>query len=188
MPKNWFKRYLPTPEQVRNHASLQWLGTLLHDPNLWHINRRSLPGGVAVGLFFAFVPIPFQMLPAALFAILLRVNLPIAIAGVWLTNPLTTAPLFYLAYKVGASLLSIPAQAFNFQLSPDWLFLELRHRWRPFLLGCFVMACGSAFLGFFTVRALWHLHILQRLKDRKLLQRIRIRLRANRKKANLKQP
>jgi len=78
MPKKFIKRYLPDHEKIRNHKSLNKIfGTLLHDPNLLHLNRRSVSGAMAVGLFLAFVPLPIQMGLAAGIAILIRVNLPI---------------------------------------------------------------------------------------------------------------
>ncbi|NOX92117.1 MAG: DUF2062 domain-containing protein, partial [Gammaproteobacteria bacterium] len=74
MPKRIIKRFMPNPQMIRNHKHLQFLGTLLHDPNIFHLNRRSVSGAFSVGLFMAFVPIPLQMIFAAIGAIVLRVN------------------------------------------------------------------------------------------------------------------
>ncbi len=170
MPKKLFKKYLPTPEQIRQNKSFEYLGSLLHDPNLWHLNRRSVSGAFAIGLFVCYIPIPLQMVQAALLAILFRVNLPIAVSLVFITNPVTIPPMFFIAYRVGAMVMGIEIQPFHFEFSLDWLFLELGPRWRPFLLGCFLMACLSGLTGFISVRLLWRLHLLQRLKERKLLR------------------
>ena len=106
MPKKFLQRLMPDHRTIREHRHLRFLGTLLHDPNLWHLNRRSASGAFAVGLFVAWVPVPFQMLLGAIGAILFRVNLPLSAALVWVSNPLTMPPLFYFAYLVGGWLLS----------------------------------------------------------------------------------
>ena len=168
MPKKYFKRIMPDHKRIREHRHLQVFGTLLHDPNLWHLNRRSVAGAFAVGLFNAFVPVPFQMILSAGAAILFRVNLPLAVALVWITNPITIPPMFYGAYKIGAWILGRPEREFNFELSWDWLTRELSSNWEPFLLGCFVAGSVSALLGYTAVRLFWRWHVVQQLKQRKL--------------------
>ncbi len=172
MPKKFFRRFMPDHDLIRNHKFLNRIfGTLLHDPNLLHLNRRSVSGAVAVGLFLAFVPLPIQMLLAAGAAILLRVNLPIAVGMVWLTNPFTMTPLFFFSYKVGTWILGAPLHPVAFELSWAWLGTELVTIWQPFLLGCFVVGSGAALLGWLTVRILWRLHIIRYLKLRALRHR-----------------
>jgi uncharacterized protein (DUF2062 family) len=102
MPRKYFRKYLPSHESVRNHKYLGKLGRFLHHPNLWHLNRRSVSGGVAVGMFSGLVPGPLQMLTAALLAIPLRVNLPVALLTTLYTNPFTIVPLYLVAYWLGA--------------------------------------------------------------------------------------
>ncbi len=124
MPKRLLKRYLPDHREIRDHKHLQFFGDRLHDPNLWHLNRRSVAGAMGVGIFIALLPTLGQMVVAAAAAIWLRVNLPIAVAMVWITNPVTMPPIFYSTYKVGAWLLGIPPSAFEIELSWDWLLHE----------------------------------------------------------------
>jgi uncharacterized protein len=107
MPRRLFKRYMPSPDSIKGNKSLRFLGTLIHDPNLWHLNRHSVARAMAVGLFWAMIPMPMQMLAAAAVAIALRANLPISIGLVWLTNPITMPPVFYCSYKLGAWLSNI---------------------------------------------------------------------------------
>lgn len=167
MPKKLIRRYMPDHRTIREHKHLRFLGTLLHDPNLWHLNRRSASGAFAVGLFMAFVPVPFQMLLGAIGAIAFRVNMPLSVALVWITNPLTMPPMFYFAYKLGTWVLGTPGREFNFELSYDWLLTELGAIWEPFLLGCFISGVVSALIGYLTVRGLWRLHLVQHYRERK---------------------
>ena len=80
MPRRLFKRYMPDPEDLKGHPTLRHLGQVLHDPNLWHLNRHSVSRAMAMGLFAAFIPIPMQMLLAASLAVISRANLPISIS------------------------------------------------------------------------------------------------------------
>jgi hypothetical protein len=168
MPKKFIKRFMPDHHALRNHRHLRIFGERLHDPNLWHLNRRSASGAFAVGLFMAFIPVPFQMVLAALGAFWFRVNLPIAVALVWLTNPLTMPPIFYVTYKVGSWLLGRQGPSREFEASYDWLAQELGAVWQPFLLGSLIFAVLAAAVGYFTIRSLWRLRVIrhwQRKKD-----------------------
>src|SRR5690606_17379498 len=128
------------PTSIRDHKSLRFLGRLLHDPNLWHLNRHSVARAMGVGLFAAFIPIPMQMLLAASLAIPVRGNLPIAVSLVWLTNPFTMPPVFFCTYMMGAWLLQIPPRTLPDELTFQWITEQLGTMWQPFLLGSVV--CG----------------------------------------------
>ena len=109
--KSFFQRYLPDSQKLCAHKNLRFLGDLLHDPRLWHFNRRSTVRGLAAGAFFAFVPIPWQMVLAAATAAWLRFNLPVAVAMVWITNPLTLPPIVFVNYRFGTWLLGWPPES-----------------------------------------------------------------------------
>ncbi len=167
MPKHLIKRITPDHDRIRNHKHLKVFGTLLHDPNLWHLNRRSAAGAFGVGLFMAFVPLPSQMLLAAAAAVVLRVNLPISVALVWISNPITIPPMFYFAYKVGAFALGHEAQALAFELSIEWLMSSLNDVLAPLLLGCLICSTLLSAIGYFGIHAFWRLHVIKHLKKRK---------------------
>ncbi len=142
-------------------------GTLLHDPNLWHLNRHSVAGATAVGLFTAFLPIPFQMVVAAALAIAFRVNLPISVVLVWVTNPLTMGPIYYACYKLGAWILDVPPRHVHFSLSWAWFSGEFLAVWKPLLLGCLLAGLSCALLGSLFVRLAWRAMVVRNWRLRK---------------------
>jgi hypothetical protein len=167
MARKLIRRYLPDVNTIRNHKHLRFFGRLLHDPNIWHLNRRSVSGAFAAGLFMALVPMPFQMIPAAALAIFFRVNLPISVALVWITNPLTTAPISYFCYRLGAWILNTPTHAVEFQISWEWISTELIRIWKPFLLGSLLVGLICAVIGYFGIHALWRWHVIRDWEARK---------------------
>jgi len=168
MPKQFIRRITPNRETIRKHRHLQIFGKRLHDPNLWHINRRSSAGAFAVGLFTAFVPIPFQMVLAAGAAIVLRVNLPLSVVLVWVTNPVTIPPICLFAYLVGTWILGAPANAKAFDFTLTWFQNGgLEGIWAPFLLGCLIFGLVSSLVGYALVRGLWRLHAVRQWEKRR---------------------
>ncbi len=158
--KKTFKRFSPDPQELKDHKHLGWLSKHLHDPSLWNFNRRSISKAFAVGLFCAFIPIPFQMLLAAPGAVIFSANLPLSVALVWITNPITMPPIYYGCYKLGAWILGVEVQQ-DFIMSLDYVWEVFGVIWQPFLLGCAVVSILSAFLGY------WSIQLIYRVKARK---------------------
>lgn len=168
MPRRFFRHHLPGPGRLRAHRSLRLgLGDLLHDPDLWHLNRRSVSGAVGVGLFVAWIPLPAQMLLAGLLALFLRVNLPLAVVLVWVTNPLTMGPMFWAAWWLGRWLLDIEHVAVAFEPSVAWITAEIARIWQPLLLGCLILGLLSALVGYGLCRLLWRYHVVWSLVHRR---------------------
>ena len=167
MPRKFLKKIFPK-HKFKDDPSLSIFGEFIHDQNLWHMRRRSVAGACAIGLFSAFIPIPFQMVLAAGLAIIFRCNLPISVALVWVTNPITIPPLFYLAYKIGTFLTDTHLGPFDFELSLNWMFTELRERWKPFLVGCLFSGTTAGLFGFIVARILWRIRVVSFWNKRKL--------------------
>jgi uncharacterized protein (DUF2062 family) len=167
MPKKTLKLLIPSPAHIRKVKALHLLGDWVYAPNLWHINRYSASMAFFVGLFVAFMPIPGQTILAAALAVLLSCNLPLSVGLVFVTNPLTMAPIFFMAYKVGALIIDVPIKEVDFELSFFWLSHSLGAIWKPFLLGCLIcgLSCGS--LGYFFMSMLWRWHVVNRWLERK---------------------
>ncbi len=147
---------------------MQPFRVLLEHPVYWTLNRRNVTRAFALGLFLAFVPLPIHFLLAAVLALVLRLNVPAAVAGTLLTNPLTIVPLFLSAYWIGTQLLGVPPdQHVEFEMSWEWLRTELGPIWKPFLLGCAVMGMLSALAGYILLGGLWHVTLVMRYHKRK---------------------
>lgn len=167
MPKKILRKCLPDPHKIINSKSLRIFGNLLLEPNLWHLNRRSVSMAFLVGLFFMWMPVPSQMILAAGAAILLHSNLPLSVALVWITNPVTMGPMFYVAYLLGNWMLGSAPSDLQFEASYDWISNQMLIIWKPFLLGCFTMAVSNAVIGYVGIRLLWRLRVVNYLKDKK---------------------
>ena len=168
MPRKLLKRYMPDHRKIREHKHLQCFGKLLHDRSLWHFNRHSVARAFFVGLFCAFIPLPFQMVIAAGGAIILHANLPVSVMLVWLTNPVTMPPMFYGAYKLGAWVMQMPEQDFEFELSIAWLSNGMATIWQPFLLGCAILAVIAGLLGYVAIQLLWRWMVVRKWRRRHL--------------------
>ena len=101
------RRFLPTQDSIKGNRLLRWLGPRLHEPGLWHLNRRAVARGVAIGVFFGFM-IPVAQIPAAAIgAFLARANLWVSAIATLVSNPFTYAPIYYAAYRLGGFLLGV---------------------------------------------------------------------------------
>ncbi len=166
MPRNWLKKMMPDHNFIKQHPRLQFLGEKVHDPNFWHLSRRAISMAFGVGLFVAWLPMPGQMAVAAIAAFYLRANLPVSIALVWLTNPVTMPPLFYFAYRVGLVFMGRTPSAEKFEFTLDGIAAGLGSSWQPFLFGCLVLAVLSSGAGYFGVNALWRWQAAVRWRQR----------------------
>ena len=149
------KKHLPTREQLKQTKSLRFLGDMIFESNLWHFNRHSVSYAVLIGGICCFLPMPFQMIPAVLLCVLIRCNVPLAIAIVWISNPVTMPPMMYFAYRVGGWLLGMDDQMQPVDLTLEWFTEQLMLVWQPLLLGCLVCGLVMGITGFSLVRLYW---------------------------------
>ena len=165
----FIRRHLPHPDSVRAHRYFAWCGHWLQHPGLWALNRDSVAGGFAIGLAAGLVPGPLQMLTAALLAIPLKKNLPVALVTTLYTNPLTIGPLYVLAYGYGQLLLGAGGDAaaiapFDWSWS-DWLgSAEGLLHWalalgKPLAVGLVALALTLAALGYVAVLLGWRVYV-----------------------------
>lgn len=167
--------WLPDHQSIRGNRWLRpFAGSLLH-PRLWHLNRHSAAGAVAVGLFCGLIPGPLQMLGAAIACTVLRVNLPLALLTTLYTNPFTIVPLYLLAYALGAFAVGGSVDAFTHP--PEMAGLGLG-AWigaladwvvglgRPLAVGLLLLAGGLSLGGYLAVKGLWRLWLIRAWRRR----------------------
>ena len=177
MPRKFFRKYLPSHDSIQQNRFIGLFGGLQHH-NLWHLHRRSVAGGVAVGLFTGLIPgsNPVQFLFAALFAIAFRVNLPVAAFTTLYSNPFTIVPIYFVAYTLGNFITghgaSNPPQAELDLLDKhisEWIPAIVD--WgiaigKPLLAGLLLLGILLAIVGYFTVRGAWRLHVIYNWRKR----------------------
>jgi uncharacterized protein len=169
MAKKLIKRFLPDPKTIQNSKYMKIFGNLLNNPNLWLLNRSGFAKACSIGLFVTYFPLPGHMIFAAFLAILLRANLPISLALVWVVNPLTMLPMYAFAFSIGATILDISMQDLHFNSLA--IFKEM---WQPFVIGCLICGTVLSIAGYIGARLLWRFFVI-----RSWLQRQRKRADAN---------
>ena len=183
MPRKHFRKYLPSHSSIVENRFLAMFGTLLTHHNLWHLHRRSVAGGVAIGLFTGLIPGPLQILTGTLLAIIFRVNLPAMVLGTLWTNPLTIVPIYIVAYNIGSVVLGhgptpdAPAPA---PLQHDgWLdMVPALIAWigsmgKPLVLGLVLLGLFVSVAGYFAVRGAWRLYVVRAWRKRAAQRRAR---------------
>jgi uncharacterized protein (DUF2062 family) len=166
MPRQFFKKFAFKRHQIAERWFMSPFRHLLHDHRLWGIRRKTVVPAFSLGLAIAFVPLPGHPVQAALLALALRVNVPVAILSTFLSNPLTMGPLFFGAYVLGSALLGIEPQPFEFEYSFAWVQSVFTTIWLPLTLGCVVLGSIAAVVGYVTLDAFWRYHLFD-YKSRK---------------------
>lgn len=168
MPKRIFKKIAPHPDRLKNHKSLRFILKHLHDPNIWHFNRKSVPKAFFIGVFCGLLPIPFQMPLAACLALLLSANMSLSVVLVWVSNPLTIGPIFYTAYKLGCYILNTPEFIFNSDWSFTAIYQQFMYIWKPLWVGSLILATIFSVVAYFFIRLLWYLIVLNKVNRRNI--------------------
>ena len=160
---NWVAKHAPKREELAESRWLKPFGSRVMHSEFWRFTRRSVPRGVAVGLFigvFALIP-GVQIIGAALLSLPFRANIPIAAAMTFLTNPATTPFLIAASLEIG-SFLGFRTDINSFYALIDrgagvgdwlrWLFSDAA----PALVsGLFIIAVVSAAIGYVLAILIW---------------------------------
>lgn len=179
--RNWIRRFTPTEDALRAHPSLRWLGPLLRRPWLWHPSRRRVAMGAGIGVFFGLLIPIAQIAGAAVFALLLRANLPVAVVSTLVSNPFTYAPIAVLAYETGAAALGVVAKpgaakalatAVESPAQDERGWIErAKAIGRPLLVGLAIFAVVGGVLSWAVVHVLWALGVWLKRRRRRHRER-----------------
>jgi uncharacterized protein (DUF2062 family) len=169
---HWLTRHIPTRDTVEHYRLLRPFAPHLRHPSLWRLNRRSVPRGVAVGLFVAII-IPFMhTFIAALLAIPTRANVAVAAIFTLVVNPLTIPPMYYAAYRIGSwelhheGPLVDPAAAERFSGELSRALFWIHHASGPIALGILTMAVGIAIAGYLIASLAWRYWSVSKWRSR----------------------
>ena len=169
--KNRIKAWLPSPDTVRQNRWLRWMGPILNNPRLWHFSRKGIATGMALGVFFGLL-IPVAQIPfSAGMAVVLRANVPMAVASTLVTNPITFGPVYYGAYHLGRLVLgkessTMPEALKPLEVSPEVLdrswgesvsawFKQITTVGKPLAVGLAILACVFGLAVYGLVSLIW---------------------------------
>lgn len=179
--KSWLDRWvannMPTRAQMAESRWIKPFGTRVLASEYWRFTRRSVPRGVAVGLFVGiFLMIPgLQIVGAALACVPFRANIPIAAAMTFLSNPATTPFFLVAAISVGnrmgfhADLASFEALFSKGAGIGQWSAWLLSDAAPSMLSGLAIIGLGFAFAGFWVSLVAWRWWVSHKWTQRRSL-------------------
>jgi uncharacterized protein len=179
MDVSWFTRRIPSRESLeRNRWLRPFAGRLLRS-DLWRFNRRSVPRGVALGLFVG-VMIPLaHFIVAAFLAVFVRANIPAALAATFVGFPVIYVFLVAAGYRIGELLLhhdaatSLPPIGQTIQATrTEALLHRLTGAGLDTAFGLFVIATVLSATGYLLTSFGWRLWIARKRRERLAAMRL----------------
>ena len=158
---------------IRRRRSRQGLVARMLRSDLVRWEKSLVARGTAVGLFWAFIPMPFQMVPAMLCCWLMRANLPIALVWVWLTNPITLPPIILLEFAIGRLIENLAA-SYGF-LPAFYDSGTIANTFQTLVAGSITLACIAMLAGYVTILLLFGISQRQHLRKKRLYMLVRAR-------------
>ena len=173
----WMTRHIPTRETVQRHRLLRPFARHLSQPALWRLTKRSVPRGVALGLFVGVIIPVMHTVIAAIFAIPTRANIAVTAAFTLVVNPLTIPFMYFAAYRIGswelhhdASLVN-PAAAERFSSELSRMLFWIHQASGSIAIGVLTIAVAAAAIGYFGSAVVWRLWIGTRWRRRSKARR-----------------
>lgn len=166
--KGWFRRsifktyrFFKHPRKLKKRPVMRWFARHFLDKRVWRPTQHTFAGGMAVGTFITLQLLPIQMPSAAILAAVFRVNIPIAIAMCWVSNPVTMAALVPLEYQVGkwalALMTHVPSTPFPTKFPDDIaaMWLALREHAPVMLFGGVILGALLTPVSYILTYGIW---------------------------------
>lgn len=172
---DWIRAQAPARESFEKSRFLRPFAKRVFHPALWRFTRRSVPRGVALGLLVGiFLLIPgVQIAGAALLALPVRANIPVAAAMTFLSNPVTTPFILAASFYIGETTLHFGADLSQFQALldrnaslVDWAAWLLSSAAPAMLWGLFVISVVAAAIGYLVATWGWRLWLVRKWHSR----------------------
>ncbi len=176
----WLKGHVPTREQLEQNRWVRPFAHIVLRSDLWRFNRRSVPRGMALGLFVG-VMIPLAHFAVATFiAVFVRANIPVTLAATFIGFPVIYVALVAIAYKIGKALLHLDAmtgiqpigEAMQ-QTQTDHLLERLTGAGLETAFGLFVIATVLASSGYVLTSFGWRWWVARKRQQRLAEARLR---------------
>lgn len=168
--QRWLKSITPDRDALEKFWCLKPFCSLGVDRGCWAFKRSSVIRAFSLGLLIAFIPptplLPVHLILCALLGIFFRLNIPVLVATVFVSNPITWAPQIAASIWVGAKILGLDLGPVLHHMTHRNLWAHLSQLWGPLLLGAFVLGCLSAALGYVLAKMLWRARILYQWRRR----------------------
>ncbi len=168
--KRWLRRVTPDRSTLEKHWCLKHFTAVMLDRRCWAFNRASVSRSFALGLFIAFIPptpLPVHLVACTLLGVYFRLNLPVLMATVFISNPFTWVPQVAGSLWVGAKLSGLDLMPFLHTISHRTLWAEMHALWPPLLLGALVLGLAAAACGYVLAQAAWRARVIYQLRRRR---------------------
>ncbi len=170
MARGWFRRsvfktirFLKHPRKLRHSRVMRWFARHFLDKHVWKPTQHTLSGGMAVGMFITLQLLPIQMPAATILAAIFRVNIPIAIAMCWVSNPFTVPFMAWLEHAIGKWVLSlyttVPTTPFPTHLPESIVdaWVVLKEHAPVMLVGGIILGAIVALVSYIATWSVWEI-------------------------------
>jgi uncharacterized protein (DUF2062 family) len=169
--QRWLKRITPHRHTLEKLWCLKPFASLVLNRGCWTFHRHSVTRAFALGLFIAFIPptppLPVHLVTCVILGVLFRLNLPVLVATVFISNPFTWLPQVAGSIWVGAKLMGLDLMPFLHDLHSRDIWTRVNELWAPLLLGALVLGMTAAVLGYVLAQCAWRARVIFHLRRRR---------------------